>query len=151
MELGLFEEVADVVRTLMPDELGAPRVRAHRRGIKVWFGPVDVPREHYEAQQLPRRHVDGRDGLALEIGFHAEHRDVDDNDEVVDRLAGAEARWRPDLGSEAEVGEFFGAAHWRRVSEAWIEPDLDDPELAFEVASRLVDYVSALEPIRAQA
>lgn len=151
MELGLFEEVADVVRALMPDELGDPRLRAHRRGIKVWFGPAKAPREHYEAQQLPRRHVDGRDGLALEIGFHAEHPDAAANDDILDRLVAAEKRWRSVLGAEAEMGEFFGAANWRRISEAWIEPDLDDPELAFEVASRLVDYVNALEPIRAQA
>ena len=43
---------------------------------------------------------------------------------------------------------FFGAENWRRVSEAWVEEDLDDPDLAFEIASRLVDYVSAIEPAR---
>ncbi len=151
MELGLFEEVADVVRALTPDELGAIRVRAHRRGVKVWFGSATTPREHYEAQQLPRHFVDGSNGMAIEIGFHAENPDVATNDAVVGALAATETTWRPNLGVEAEIGEFFGAMNWRRISEAWIEPDLDDPELPFEVASRLVDYLSALEPLRSQA
>ena len=54
MELGLFDEVAEAVRALTPDEHGDIRVRSHRRGVKVWFGTVKPPREHYEAQQLPR-------------------------------------------------------------------------------------------------
>lgn len=151
MQLGLFEEVADVVRALVPDELGELHLRAHRRGLKVWFGPAKPPREHYEAQQLPRHYVDGVNGLAIEIGFHAENPDATANEEAIGRLAAAESRWRTGLGGEAEIGEFYGAANWRRISEAWIEPDLDDPELAFEVASRLVDYLNALEPERAQA
>ena len=151
MELGLFDEVAEAVRALTPDEHGDIRVRSHRRGVKVWFGTVKPPREHYEAQQLPRHYVDGVSGMAIEIGFHAENPDVEANDIAVGALAAAESKWRKSLGAEAEIGEFFGAANWRRVSEAWIEPDLDDPELPFEVASRLVDYLTALEPVRAQA
>lgn len=151
MELGLFDEVAEAVRALTPDEHGDIRVRSHRRGVKVWFGPVKPPREHYEAQQLPRHYVDGVSGMAIEIGFHAENPDVEANDIAVGALAAAERKWRKSLGAEAEIGEFYGAANWRRVSEAWIEPDLDDPELPFEVASRLVDYLTALEPVRAQA
>ena len=42
---------------------------------------------------------------------------------------------------------FLGRAeHWRRISEVWPDPDLSEPGLAFEIASRLVDYVTALEP-----
>ena len=151
MELGLFDEVAEAVRALAPDELGELRLRAHRRGVKVWFGTPKPTREHYEAQQLPRHYVDGRNGMAIEIGFHAEHPDATANDSVLEVLVAAEKRWRRGLGREAEIGEFYGAANWRRISEAWIEPDLDDPELAFEVASRLVDYLNALEPVRARA
>lgn len=149
MQVPLFDQVDDLVLALTPDELEGLRSRAHRRGVKVWFGGAKPGREHYEAQLLPRRHVDGADGMALEIGFHAEHPDPSENSSAIDRLLVCEERWRKALGAEAEVGVFFGADNWRRVSEAWLDPDLDDPELAFEVASRLVDYLAALEPHRA--
>lgn len=148
VDIPLFEQIADVVRALTPDELGELRVRAHRRGVKVWFDSAKPTAEHYEAQQLPRRYVDGKNGMAIEIGFHAENADVSVNEAVVDHVLTSEKKWRKGLGAEAEVGEFFGAENWRRISEAWIEPDLDDPELAFEVASRLVDYLTAIEPAR---
>lgn len=148
MELSLFEEVGDLVLAMTPEELGSVRFRAHRRGIKVWFDTEKAPREHYEAQQLPRRHVDGRDGMAIEVGFHTEHPDEAKNDEVLERMTASEKRWRKVLGPEAEIGEFYGSTSWRRISEAWIEPDLDDPELSFELASRLVDYLTAIEPAR---
>lgn len=147
MELPLFDQVDDLLHALAPDDLGTLRSRAHRRGVKVWFDSEKAPREHYEAQLLGRRHVDGVDGMALEIGFHAENPDRDANEAVIAHLEKAGKTWRRILGDEAEVGPFFGADNWRRVSEAWIEPDLDEPELAFEVASRLVDYLSAIEPV----
>jgi len=42
----------------------------------------------------------------------------------------------------------FGADNWTRLSAARIEPDMDDPEFAFEVASRTVDYITVIEPLR---
>lgn len=149
VELPLFEEVADLVRTMIPSELGQVRTRSHRRGVKLWFETDVAGREHYEAQLLSRRHIDGTEGTALEIGFHSEHRDEARNAEVVAALARAESTWRDELGTSAELAPFLGAANWRRLSECWIEPDVDDPELAFELAARLVDYVSVLEPLRA--
>ncbi len=151
MDLPLFDQVEDLVRALTPDELGEPRTRAHRRGVKVWFGADGAPRVHYEAQVLSRRHVDGGEGVALEIGFHSEHPDPARNDAELAALVEHERSWRRALGAAAEAGEFFGASNWRRLSEAWIEPDLDEPELAFEVASRLVDYLAAIQPIVARA
>jgi hypothetical protein len=148
VELPLFEQVADAVRSLAPSELGELRLRVHARGVKVWFGAEKPPREHYEAQLLARSHVDGREGVALEIGFHAEDPDVDRNARTVAAIARSEAIWREVVGEGAEVGPFFGASHWRRVSEAWLDPDLDDPELAIEVASQLVDYLQAIEQAR---
>ncbi|HZN13793.1 MAG TPA: hypothetical protein VFB78_05990 [Acidimicrobiales bacterium] len=148
MEILLFDEVADLVRGLVPAELGEFRERHHRYGIKVWFGPARPPREHYEAQVVGAKHVPGAKVLALEVGFHAEHPNVDDNEAAVTRLLAAEKRWRRVLGKEAEVGEFLGADVWRRVSETWVDPDLGEPDLAFEIAARLTDYVSALEPVR---
>jgi len=148
MEILLFDEVADLVRGLVPAELGEFRERHHRYGIKVWFGPARPPREHYEAQVVGAKHVPGAKVFALEVGFHAEHPNVDDNEAAVTRLLAAEKRWRRVLGKEAEVGEFLGADVWRRVSETWVDPDLGEPDLAFEIAARLTDYVSALEPVR---
>ncbi len=148
MDLPLFDQVNDLIQALTPADIGEPQSRAHRRGIKVWFGPAKPGREHYEAQLIARHHVDGVEGMALEIGFHAEHPEATKNDAAITHLAKAEKSWRLQLGDEAQQGVFFGAPNWRRLSEAWLEPDLDDPELAFEVASRLVDYFAALEPIR---
>jgi len=149
VELALFEEVADAVRGLLPRELGEVRCRPRRYGIKVWFGPTTPPREHYEAQVIGPDAVDDAKVLALEVGFHAEHPQVADNDAVITRLLGCEVRWRKELGGEAEVGAFLGRADvWRRISETWPDPDLESVELPFEVAARLADYVIALEPVR---
>ncbi|MEJ7585814.1 MAG: hypothetical protein WKF43_17410, partial [Acidimicrobiales bacterium] len=52
MELGLFDEVADALRGLLPPELGELGLRVHRYGIKAWLGPSAPPREHYEAQVI---------------------------------------------------------------------------------------------------
>ncbi len=147
MEPHLFEEVADVVRGMAPTGLGELQLRCHRRGIKVWFGPSNPPKVHYEAQVVARRHVDDVDGLALEIGFHAELADESANQQTLDRLLGARKVWNRELGKECEAGPFLGRSSWRRLSEVWLDPDLDDPEMAFEVGSRLVDYLDLLEPI----
>lgn len=147
LEGHLFDDVADAVQSLIGPEV---RLRSHRRGIKAWFGPGKPPREHYEAQLMPRRYVDGTEGVAIEIGFHAENKEVERNDRVVDDARSKEQKWRKQLGKEAEIGVFFGADKWRRISEVWLEPDLDDPELSFEIAARLVDYLTALEPIIGQ-
>lgn len=147
MELSLFDEVGEHTRMLVPVELGALRFRAHRRGVKVWFDTDKAPRNHFEAQLIPRRHVDGRDGAVLEIGFHAEDGDLAVNDRTLATLLDHEATWRAELGAEAEVGPFLGNEDWRRVSETWPEPDPDDPELAFEIAARLADYVGAITPL----
>lgn len=144
----MFDEAAELVLVMTPDELGEVHVRAHRRGVKVWFDSANPTKEHYEAQLLSRRYVDGRDGMALEVGFHIEHKDVGRNTALLERIVDHERAWRRVLGDEPEAAVFFGAENWRRVSEAWLEPDVDDPELAFEVAARLVDYVTTIEPLR---
>jgi hypothetical protein len=149
VELELFDQVAETLRGVLPAALGEWKCRAHRYGIKVWFGSDRPGREHYEAQVIGARHVEGAEVLALEIGFHTEHPKPADNDAVIDRLTQAERRWRKRLGAEAEVGPFLGRPDdWRRVSETWPDPDLSDPELAVDVALRLADYVTALEPVR---
>lgn len=144
----LFDEVGELVHSMAPDGLGELHMRAHRRGLKVWFGPATPIKEHYEAQVIHRRHVDGSDGVALEIGFHSEHKDAAVNDAVLDSLVAERPSWRRELGDEAESGPFLGNDTWRRISDVWLDPEMDDPELAFEIAGRLVDYVTQLEPIR---
>jgi len=148
IELNLFDEVAYLVRGMAPAELGEFRERHHRYGIKIWFGPAKPPREHYEAQVVGAKYVKAAKVLALEVGFHAEHANESANQEVVDRLLKREKGWRRALGKEPEAGVFLGADVWRRISETWPDPDLGEPDLAFEIAARLTDYVTALEPAR---
>ena len=149
MEIGLFDEVADALRGVLPPELGELRMRVQRYGIKVWFDSDTPPREHYEAQVIGARHVEDATVLALEIGFHAEHSKAADNDAVMARLLKAERRWRKVVGDDAVAGPFLGRADvWRRVSETWPDPDLGEDDLAIELALRLRDYVTAIEPLR---
>ena len=148
MEDDPFTEAAEVLRSLVPAELGDLRVRAHRYGLKVWFDTDKPPREHYEAQVIGARHVPGARMLAIEVGFHAEHPKEPDNDRAFAPIAGAEKRWRKALGPEPVAGEFLGRAGWRRLSETWLDPDLGDPDLPHELAARLLDYLDVLEPVR---
>ena len=149
MELLLFDEVADAVSSLVPADLGEVRYRAHRYGIKVWFGTETPSKEHYEAQVMGAGAMDEAQVLVLELGFHAEHPDEARNQAVLDQLLRDERRWRRVLGTEAEAGTFLGRRDdWRRLSELWADPDLSDPTIGLEIAARLTDYVTALEPVR---
>ena len=144
----LFADVGDALLGLLPAELGEPRHRAHRYGIKVWFGSDKPAREHYEAQVIGARHVPEATVLALEIGFHAEHPKPADNGAVLARLAQKERSWRKTLGPEPVAGPFLGRADsWTRLSETWPDPDLGEDDLALELATRLIDYITVLEPL----
>lgn len=154
MDSSLFDDVTDALRGLVPAQLGTLHQQPRRYGLKVWLtdpggqrgGP---PREHYEAQVIGARLVEGATVLALEVGFHSEYPKVVDNDAVLARLGRHERRWRKVLGSEAVVGAFLGRPDpWRRISETWPDPDLSEPGLAIEIALRLTDYITALEPSR---
>jgi hypothetical protein len=149
VEPSVFEEVGEALRGLAPPELGEYRCRAHRYGVKVWFGPVTPPREHYEAQVVGREADERATVLAIEVGFHSEYPKAAENDAVIAHLLANEKRWRRALGKEAEVGAFLGRAdRWRRVSETWPDPNLGEGELIIELAARLTDYITALEPVR---
>ena len=148
IELSLFQEVAEAVRGMVSPDLGAVRCQPRSYGIKVWFGAEKPPREHYEAQVISPHAVEDAEILALEIGFHAEHPRLDENDRVLAHLLGSERRWRKALGEAPVAGPFLGRAQlWRRVSETWADPDLGEPDLGMELASRLADYIDALEPL----
>lgn len=144
MERSFFHQVLDAFEGFVADVDGELHSFAHRRGLKVWYD--DANREHYEAQ-LVRDDGD----VALEIGFHAEYPKPGPNDEVLGALLRNESVWRPELGDEAVAGEFIGSDVWRRVSELWEPPDDDDVDAAIEVAARLADYVTVLEPLRRKA
>lgn len=150
MDLPLFEQTGELTRALVPGDLGVLRFRAHRRGVKVWFGPTKPTRFHFEAQLIPNHLSPERtepEGVTIEVGFHAEHGDERRNEAVLGRLKAAEKTWRRALGQQAIAGPFLGNDHWCRVSETWTEPDVDDPDLPFELASRLADYIQALQPL----
>ncbi|MFI5043720.1 MAG: hypothetical protein ACHQDC_02910 [Acidimicrobiales bacterium] len=149
MDLALFEAVAEGCRSLVPRSIGDIHVRARTYGVKVWFGSTDPPKDHYEAQVVGAKHVPGATALAIEVGFHLEHREMEDNDDALDSLLRHESAWREALGDDAVAGPFIGRPEdWRRISETWVDPDLSDPDLALELALRLTDYITALEPVR---
>jgi hypothetical protein len=134
---------------MAPTDLGTFRQRAHGYGVKVWFGAATPPREHYEAQVVGADADKRATVLAIEVGFHAEYPKAADNDAVIAYLLANEKRWRRTVGKEAEVGDFLGRAdRWRRVSETWPDPDLGDGGLVIELAARLTDYITGLEPVR---
>lgn len=150
MELELFDQVSDALRALVPADLGQLRTQPRRWGIKAWFDADDCPREHYEAQVIAAKHVDGAEVLAVEVGFHAEHPKAPDNAAALAPILAATG-WQEELGPEAVAGAFLGRDGWQRVSETWADPDLSDPELCFVVADRLATYMEALEPLRSGA
>jgi hypothetical protein len=148
VELSLFDEVAEAVRGMAPSDLGTCRARAHAYGVKLWFGPATAPREHYEAQVIGPEDVKRAKVLAIEVGFHSEYPRLAENQAVIDHLLASEKKWRRLVGKDAVVGPFLGRRDdWRRVSETWPDPDLGDGELVIELATRLTDYVTALEPV----
>ena len=131
VEQHAFDEVAQALRGLVPGELGPLHTRAHRYGIKVWFGPAKPPREHYEAQVVGAQHVPEAKALAIEVGFHTEHPDPTLDAACLAALVGHERRWRKALGPEAVAAPFIADRHgWQRLSETWPDPDLSDPEIA---------------------
>ncbi len=149
MEPTTFEQAGHILSGMVPENLGAAKLYAHRYGMKVWFDAPKPTREHYEAQVIGPTSVPGAKVVAIEVGFHAEHTKEADNEAALARLVGAEKKWRKLVGPEAVCGVFLGRAeHWRRISETWADPDLEDPDLPFEIAARLTDYITALEPLR---
>jgi hypothetical protein len=150
VEQHVFDEAAQALRGLLPADLGPVQCRAHRYGLKVWRGePGKATRQHYEAQVVGARHVPEATVLAIEVGFHSELPDPAENQRTLAALVQVESKWRKALGPEAVAGPFLDDRHgWKRLSETWPDPDLDDPDLGFELAARLTDYITVLEPLR---
>lgn len=148
LQLHLFEQVADGLHSLVPEDVGPWRQRNHRYGIKVWLGTAAKPeRLHFEAQVVGAKLVPDASTLAIEVGFHAEHPDPAVNRAALEDLVGHERSWRRALGGAPVAGPFLGRVRdWTRLSETWPDPDLGDPELPFELAARLCDYLVAVGP-----
>ena len=148
---GLFDQVGEVVRGSAPRAAAELRVQVRPGGVKVWYGDAAPPREHYEAQIIGADIVTDARAMALEIGWHAEHPREADNQALLVGLRAREPRWRPALGDDAVAGPFLGRSTWRRISETWLDPDLDGPDVPFDIGVRLVDYIRALQPHRTDA
>jgi len=132
-----FETVDDALHGFLPPALRDFESHRTSMNLKVWY---DEGREHYEVQLLS--------GQALEVGFHAEHKDAGRNEEILDRIVDGEKRWRKALGRAPKTGSFLGRQkNWRRVSEVWEGDGLTD-DAAVEAAERLGAYIEAFEPLR---
>ena len=137
MSRAFFETVDDALHGFLGPSLRS--FESHRTGmnLKVWY---EEGREHYEVQLVS--------GPALEVGFHAEHKDAGRNEAVLARLLDGEKRWRKALGRTPQAGAFLGRqSSWRRISEVWDGDGLTE-DAAVEAAERLADYIAALEPVR---
>ena len=122
--------------------LPAFKLVSQRSIINLKVGPAHGSKEHFEVQLF--RGTKG--GLAVEIGFHAEHPKAPANQEVLDRLLAKEKSWRKAIGKDAFAGPFGkGPQAWRRISEVWDGVTFDG-YVAVEAAERLVTYVGALVP-----
>jgi len=150
MSEDFYRDACDALIGLLPLELTTFEHRVHSRGLKVWFGAAH--REHYELQEVGMIERGGHEVLerALEIGFHAEHRDPAENIAVLAPLLTGEKVWRRALGAEAGIGAFVNDQRrgWQRVSEFWTGPEIDEPDTAIDAADRLARYIAALEPLR---
>jgi len=132
-----FETVDDALHGFLPPALRDFESHRTSMNLKVWY---DEGREHYEVQLVS--------GPALEVGFHAEHKDAGRNEEILDRIVDGEKRWRKALGRAPKTGSFLGRQkNWRRVSEVWEGDGLTD-DAAVEAAERLGAYIEAFEPLR---
>jgi len=134
-----YDAVGDALTGFLPPSLRDFEWYRTSHNIKLWYGEG---REHYEAQLMKQ----GKK-IVLEIGFHAEHKEVERNVGAIDKLLSAEKTWRSTLGADPEAGAFLGSqSSWRRISEVW--DATDDPELAIDAAERLATYIKVLEPLR---
>lgn len=137
-----YECVGDALLGFLPPSLRDFQWYRTAHNLKLWYGDGH---EHYEVQIIKRGKV-----LGLEIGFHAEHKNKELNEEALSKLLACEKKWRTKLGKEPEVGQFIGTrfAAWRRVSEVWEDSLSDGPETAVDAAERLATYIQTLEPLR---
>lgn len=139
-----FDQIDDELRGLLGRAHSDFHSTRSSQLLKLWS---TEPWIHFEAQLVSARWAPGRRSV-VEVGLHLESSSREKNDEVLDRLARQRRKWAKKL-PKAEAGKAFGpqSANWRRLSEVLEAGDLDDSDLAGEVAERLSVYVKALGPI----
>ena len=154
MSRTFFTTVSDALWGFLPPALQGFQQRAAGHNLKVWYGSLH---EHYEVQRIGRavlKQAGATGATGLEVGFHAEHPGVADNDGTLARIAAKEKTWRRALGREPVATAFLGPKHmaerWRRVSEVWVDIDLKEDGAAIEAAERLATYIRSFEPILAR-
>lgn len=147
-----FRQAEDALIGFLPPELRDFGSYTTARTLKIWYGDGDARREHFEIQSISRSGLRAaerpEEPPVLEVGFHTEHKDAARNDAVLDALAAEEGSWRAELGDAPEAGDFLGRqTSWRRLSELWTGPSVEEPEAAIEAAERLADYIRVLVPL----
>lgn len=121
--------------------IGRHGMHLHRTTANLKVSSEPGARQHFELQLMR-----GTAGMAVEIGWHAEHKDAARNDEALAVLVAGERRWRKSL-PDAVCGPFArGPKAWRRVSEVWDGMTFDEG-VAVEAAEQLVRYVDVLQPL----
>ena len=149
MELGTFDVVGEAVRALVPAELGPVHQRSHRYGIKVWFGADKPPRAALRGAGGGREARCGGQG-AGHRGRVPRGAPAPRGQRRGRRACCSGAR-RRGARCSATMSRPVRSSGDRRTGGACRRrgpiPDLGDPELAMEVATRLVDYVVAFEPL----
>lgn len=152
MSTTFFADVADALWGFLPRPLQGFQRQVGAHNLKIWYRSTH---EHYEVQRISRailRASGERAGAsALEVGFHAEHPKVADNEATIAVVTAKETTWRRGLGREPVAGGFLGRPEirdrWRRVSEVWVDVSTDEDGAAIEAAERLGAYIRTLEPM----
>ena len=148
VELELFDEVAEVLRGLVPDAVGRgdaePTATASRCGSKRQAGAGAL---RGTGDRRARRR--GRRRRSLWRSAFTPSTRSRDNDDVIERLLTEERQWRKALGVRAVVGPFLGRP--RRVAPLVRDVGRPRPRRAWARRGgrpRLADYVTVLEPLR---
>lgn len=129
-----LSQVADELPSHLPPRLRDFSSEKWGSYFKVWYGAEK--RIHFEVQFL-------RNGR-LEIGLHFE-ADAETNERGAEALMRRKDAVRAALGEDVRFGEH--GRGWRSVAETWSGGNMRGEEAATEAASRLAEYVIALNPM----
>lgn len=137
-----YDAIADALTGFLPPALRNFEWYRTSHNLKLWYPPNT--HEHYEVQ-----HVRQGKTISLEVGFHAEYKERQRNETVLEGLVAKQKQWRKSLGAEPEAAPFIGyqSNTWRRISELWPDEG-NDFDIAVDAAERLATYIKTFEPLR---